>query len=216
MHQESTRSDVFRKRATKPLLKHEHRQKHRTWAVEKKELNCCSVVQSPLNFQLNLESRSQSLEKERSRHRIHVAWGPVWSFHIQWWFGLPCLSAGVGPLCFLKVHSQRSHIPGNFRALHASFCWQTLWRCWFHFPAGLGICPHCQSTKSWFSDHGVSCLLDWPANSPDLNPIENLDERTPDPNNTDELKAAIKATWASLHLSSATGWSSPCHAALMQ
>ncbi len=23
------------------------------------------------------------------RHRIHVAWSPVWSFHSQWWFGLP-------------------------------------------------------------------------------------------------------------------------------
>ncbi len=26
-------------------------------------------------------------------------------------------SAGVGPLCFSEVHSQRSHLPGNFRAL---------------------------------------------------------------------------------------------------
>ncbi len=54
-----------------------------------------------------------------------------------------------------------------------------------------------------------------------LNPIENLcivkrkmkDTR---PNNADDPKATIKATWASLHLSSATGWLSPCHAALMQ
>ncbi len=36
------------------------------------------------------------------------------------------------------------------------------------------------------------------------------------PNNADDLKAAIKASWASLHLSSATDWSPPCHAALMQ
>ncbi len=27
-----------------------------------------------------------------------------------------------------EVHSQRSHLPGNFRVLHASFCWQALWR----------------------------------------------------------------------------------------
>ncbi len=36
VHQESPRSDVFRKRATKPLLKQRQRQKRLTWAVEKK------------------------------------------------------------------------------------------------------------------------------------------------------------------------------------
>ncbi len=30
-----------------------------------------------------------------------------------------------------------------------------------------------KSTKSWLNDHGVG-VLDWPANSPDLKPIENL------------------------------------------
>ncbi len=29
-----------------------------------------------------------------------------------------------------------------------------------------------KGTKSWFNDHGVT-VLDWLANSPDLNPIEN-------------------------------------------
>ncbi len=33
---------------------------------------------------------------------------------------------------------------------------------------------------------------------------------------SDDLKAAIRATCASLHLSSATDWSPPYHAALMQ
>ncbi len=31
-----------------------------------------------------------------------------------------------------------SRLPGDFRALYASICWQAFWRCWFHFPEG---CP---------------------------------------------------------------------------
>ncbi len=69
VHQESPRSDVFRKRATKPLLNQRQRQKHLTWAVEKKNWTVCSVAQSPL-FRLKKilhfiwKSRSQSLEEE--------------------------------------------------------------------------------------------------------------------------------------------------------
>ncbi len=51
------------------------------------------------------------------------------------------------------------------------------------------------TTKSWLNDHGVG-VLDWPANSQDLNPIE---------------KPGLP-----YHLSSATNWSPPCHAELRQ
>ncbi len=53
-----------------------------------------------------------------------------------------------------------------------------------------------KGTKSWFNDHGVT-VLDWPANSPNLNPRESM-MRDTRPNNADDLKAAIKATWASV------------------
>ncbi len=51
-----------------------------------------------------------------------------------------------------------------------------------------------KGTKSWFNDHGIN-VLDWPANRSDLNLLKRKmrDTRL---NNADELKTAIKATWA--------------------
>ncbi len=48
----------------------------------------------------------------------------------------------------------------------------------FMLPSASDLAPAhtAKGTKSWFNDHGVT-VLDWPANSPDLNPIDNLDER---------------------------------------
>ncbi len=43
----------------------------------------------------------------------------------------------------------------------------------FIFQQHLAPVHTAKSTKSWLNDHGVG-VLDWPANSPDLNPIENL------------------------------------------
>ncbi len=43
----------------------------------------------------------------------------------------------------------------------------------FIFQQDLAHAHTAKSTKSWLNDHGVG-VLDWPTNSPDLNPIENL------------------------------------------
>ncbi len=75
----------------------------------------------------------------------------------------------------------------------------------FIFQHDLAPAHTAKSTKSWLNDHGVG-VLDWPANSPDLNPIENLwsivksKMRNKRPKNADELKATVKETWASIPL----------------
>ncbi len=92
VHQESPRSDVFRKRATKPLLKQKYRQKHLTWVKEKN--NWTVTQKSKVLFsdksKCCISFGNQGLESgvRLERHRIHVAWSPVWSFWSQWLFGL--------------------------------------------------------------------------------------------------------------------------------
>ncbi len=72
----------------------------------------------------------------------------------------------------------------------------------FIFQQDLAPTHTAKSTKSWLNEHGVG-VLDWPANSPDLN-IENLwgivkrKMRNKRPKNADELKATVKETWASI------------------
>ncbi len=71
----------------------------------------------------------------------------------------------------------------------------------FIFQQDLAPAHSAKATSTWFKDHGIP-VLNWPANSPDLNPIENLwgivkrKMRYARPNNADELKATIRATWA--------------------
>ncbi len=130
-------------------------------------------------------------------------------------------SAGVGPLCFLKSTVNADIYQEILEHFMLPSADKLYGDADFIFQQDLAPAHTAKGGKSWFNDHGVT-VLDWPANSPDLNPIENLwgivkrKMRDTRPNNAEDLKAAIRATWASLHLSSATDWLSPYHATLMQ
>ncbi len=93
VHQESPRSDIFRKipshfwnrniiRSILPGL----RRKIAGLLLSGPE----SSFQMKVHFVFHLEIKVPESGGREERHRIHVAWSPVWSFHGQWWFGLPC------------------------------------------------------------------------------------------------------------------------------
>ncbi len=146
------------------------------------------------------KSRPQSLEEERRGTESMLlevqcevsTVGDDLGCHVICW----CWST-----VFSEVHSQRSHLPGNFRVLHASF--KLYGDADFIFQQDMAPAHSAKSTKSWFNDHGVT-VLDCPANSPDLNPIETIwgivkrKMRDTRPNNVDDLKAVIKTNCASI------------------
>ncbi len=112
-------------------------------------------------------------------------------------------SAGVGPLCFLKSTVNAAIYREILEHIMLPSADKLYGDADFIFQQDLAPAHTAKGTKSWLNDHGVG-VLDWPANSPDLNPIENLwgivkrKMRDTRPNNADDLKAAIKATWASI------------------
>ncbi len=207
VHQESPRSDIFRKRATKPLLNQKHRQKHLTWAKKKKnwtvapwskvlfsaESKCCISFgnQGPRDWRKSGEAQNPCCLKSRVKFPQSV----------MIWAAMP--SAGVGPLCFLKSTVNAAiyqDILEHFMLPSADKLYRDAD---FIFQQDLAPAHTAEGIKSWLNDHGVT-VLDWPANSPDLNPIENQwcivkrKMRNIRPNNADDMKAAIKATWASI------------------
>ncbi len=147
-----------------------HSQKHLTWAKEKKNWTVAQwskvLLSDKSTFCISFGNQGPRVwrKSEEAQNPRCLKSSEKFPQSVMIWAAMS--SAGVGPLCFLKS-SQCSHLPGNFRALHASFCWQALWRCWFHFPAGLGICPHCQRYQKlvqwpWCYCAWLASKLAWP------------------------------------------------------
>ncbi len=106
-------------------------------------------------------------------------------------------SAGVGPLCFIKSRVNAAIYQEILEHFMLPSAEKLYGDADLIFQQDLAPAHTAKGTKSWFNDHGVT-VLDWPANSPDLNPIENLwgIVRDTRPNNADDMKTAIKAAWA--------------------
>ncbi len=169
-----------------------------------------SSFQMKVNLAFNLEIKVPESGGRVERHRIHVAWSPVWSFHSQWWFGLPChLLVLVHCVFWSPVNTAiYQEILEHFMLSDKLYGDAD-----YIFQQDLAPAHTAKGTKRWFNDLGVT-VLDWPANSPDLNPIDNLWGIVK--RKMRQWRPLSKQPGLSLDLSSATGWLPPCHAALIQ
>ncbi len=169
----------------KPLLNNRQPQKHLAWAKDKKDWTAARVWRK--------RGEAQSPRCLRSSVKFPqsvMIWGAM-------------SSAGVGPLCFLRSKVNTAIYQEVLEHFMLPAADQLYGDADFIFQQDLAPAHSAKATSTWFKDHGIP-VFNWPANSPDLNPIENLwgivkrKMQYARPNNAEELKAAIKATWASI------------------
>ncbi len=82
-------------------------------------------------------------------------------------------SAGVGPLCFLRSKVNTAVYQEVLEHFMLPAADKLYGDADLIFQQDLAPTHSAKATSTWFKDHGIS-VLNWPANSPDLNPIENL------------------------------------------
>ncbi len=195
VHQESPRSEIFRKRATKPLLKQKHRQKHLTWAKEKNNWTVAQwskvLFSEESAFCISFRNQGPRVWRkcEEAQNPCFLKSSVKFPQSVMIWAAMS--STGVGPLCFLKSTANAAIYQEILEHVMLPSADKLYGDADFIFQQDLAPA------------HTVG-VLDWPANLPDLNPVENLwgivkrKMRDTRPNNADELKATVKETWASI------------------
>ena len=116
-------------------------------------------------------------------------------------------SAGVSEeaeVCFLKSSVNAAvyqDIQDILEYFHGASCRSTLWNSnEFIFQQDLAPPHSAKSTQAWCENSHIH-MLDWPANSPHLNPMENLwgivkkKLHKHQPNTCEQLKDAMKTCW---------------------
>lgn len=189
----------------KPLLTKKQREKRLTWAKEKKSWTAAEwskvMFSDESKFCISFGNRGPRVWRKTGEAqdprclKSSVKFPPS----VMVWGAMS--SAGVGPLCFLRSRVNAAvyqQVLEHFMLPAADLLYGDGD---FRFQQDLAPAHSAKSTRAWFTDHGIS-VLNWPANSPDLSPIENLwgivkrKMQNARPNNAEELKATIRATWA--------------------
>ncbi len=157
-----------------------------------------TVVQKTIIDTLQKEGKPQTFIAKEAVHRVLYP-----SMLTESWVEGKSVEEKVAPLCFLKTNVTAPIYQDILEHFMLPSADQLFKDADFIFQQDLAPAHTAKSTRSWLNDHGVT-VLDWPVNSPDLNPRENLwgivkrKMSNKRPKNADELKATVKETWASI------------------
>ncbi len=179
-----------------------------------------SAFQIKVNFAFHLEIKVPETGEREERHIIHVAWSPVWRFHSQWWFGLPCHLLVLVHCVFWSPQSMQ---PSTRKCLSTS-CFLLLTsfmemlisfssRTW-HLPTLPKVPKDGSMTMVLLCLIGQQTSLTW-APLRIYGILSRGKWETPDPTMQMTWRPLSKQPGLPLHLSSATRWLPSCHAALM-
>ncbi len=195
VHQESSRSDIFRKRATKPLLKQKHRQKHLIWAKEKNNWTVAQwskvLFSDESKFSMSFGNQGPRVWRKRGEAQNPCCLKSSVKFPQSEMIWAAMSSAGVGPLCFLKSTVNAVIYQNILEHIMLPSADKIYGDADFIFQQDLAPAHTAKGTKSWFNDHVLLCLIVRES----MGYFQEKDE-----------KQSIQTSW---RLNSATGWSLP-------
>ncbi len=131
-----------------------------------------SSFQMRASFVFHLETKVLESGGRVEKLIAQVAWSPVLSFHSLWLFGVQYHLPVLVHCVFWKPTSLQLFTK-KFWSTSCFILLTSFLRILISFSSRIWHLPTLPKAQSWLNDHGVG-VLDWPANSPDLNPRENL------------------------------------------
>ncbi len=148
-----------------------------TWAKEKKNWTVAQwskvLFSNERKFCISCENQGPRVWRKGGEAHSPSCLKSIVKFSQSVMIWGPMSSAGVYPLCFLKTNVTASVYQESLEHFMLSSANHLFKDANFIFQQDLAPAHIAKNTKSWLNDHDVG-VLDWPANSPDLNPIENL------------------------------------------
>ncbi len=161
----------------KPLLNNRQRQKRLAWAKDKKDWTAAEwskvMFSDESKFCISFGNQGPRVWRKRGEAQNPRCLRSSVKFpqSVMVWDAMS--SAGVGPLCFLRSKVNTAVYQEVLEHFMLPAADQLYGDADFLFQQDLAPAHSAKATSTWFKDHGFP-VLNWPANSPDLNPIENL------------------------------------------